>query len=95
MVDYAQLDESSIFSSGHKQTAATVKSAAWHAFASCEPLSKDRHVELRFSHWVHAPKAQTKKYDIDHVGYLDAITMRVSRDDEKQYAVVVDCTSRR
>ncbi|RQM12747.1 hypothetical protein DD237_007391 [Peronospora effusa] len=85
-VDYAQLGESSIFSRGQKQTAATIKPGAWHAFAWFNPLSKDRHVELRLSH-VDAPKAQTKKYDIDYVGYLDPITMWVSRDGEKKHAV--------
>ncbi|KAF1783297.1 Vacuolar protein sorting-associated protein 13, C-terminal [Phytophthora cactorum] len=56
-VDCAQLGESSIFSSGQKEMAATIKSA------------------------------QTKKYDIDYVGYLDPVTMWVSRDGEKQHPV--------
>ncbi|CAH0521643.1 unnamed protein product [Peronospora belbahrii] len=85
-IDYAQLGESSIFSSGQKQTAATIKPGAWHAFAWFNPLSKERHVELRLSH-MDALKAQTKKYDIDYVGYLDPITMWVSHDGEKQHAV--------
>ncbi|CAI5744769.1 unnamed protein product [Peronospora destructor] len=85
-VDYAQLGESSIFSREQKQMAATIKPGAWHAFAWFNPLSKDRHVELRLSH-VDVPKAQTKKYDIDYVGYLDPITMWISRDGEKQHAV--------
>jgi len=85
-VDCAQLGESSIFSKGQKEMAATIKSGAWHAFAWFNPLSKERHVELRLSH-VDAPKAQTKKYDIDYVGYLDPITMWVSRDGEKQRPV--------
>ncbi|KAL3665146.1 hypothetical protein V7S43_009776 [Phytophthora oleae] len=85
-VDCAQLGESSIFSGGQKEMAATIKSGAWHAFAWFNPLSKERHVELRLSH-VDAPKAQTKKYDIDYVGYLDPITMWVSRDGEKQRPV--------
>ncbi|KAL4145620.1 hypothetical protein PRNP1_013287 [Phytophthora ramorum] len=85
-VDCAQLGESSIFSAGQKEMAATVKPGAWHAFAWFNPLSKERHVELRLSH-LDAPKAQTKKYDIDYVGYLDPITMQISRDGEKQRAV--------
>ncbi|OWZ16400.1 hypothetical protein PHMEG_0009817 [Phytophthora megakarya] len=85
-VDCAQLGESSIFSSGQKEMGATIKPGAWHAFAWFNPLSKERHVELRLSH-VDAPKAQTKKYDIDYVGYLDPITMWVSRDGEKQRPV--------
>ncbi|ETO77436.1 hypothetical protein F442_07368 [Phytophthora nicotianae P10297] len=85
-VDCAQLGESSIFSSGQKAMAATIKSGAWHAFAWFNPLSKERQVELRLSH-LDAPKAQTKKYDIDYVGYLDPITMWVSRDGEKQHPV--------
>ncbi|KAI9991312.1 hypothetical protein PInf_018993 [Phytophthora infestans] len=47
---------------------------------------KERHVELRLSH-LDASKTQTKKYDIDYVGYLDPITMWVSRDGEKQHPV--------
>ncbi|KAE9095238.1 hypothetical protein PF010_g16783 [Phytophthora fragariae] len=85
-VDCAQLGESSIFSSGQKAMAATVKPGAWHAFAWFNPLSKERHIELRLSH-LDAPKTQTKKYDIDYVGYLDPITMWVSQDGEKQRAV--------
>ncbi|GMF46353.1 unnamed protein product [Phytophthora fragariaefolia] len=85
-VDCAQLGESSIFSSGQKAMAATIKPGAWSAFAWFNPLSKERHVELRLSH-LDAPKSQTKKYDIDYVGYLDPITMWVSRDGEKQRAV--------
>ncbi|EGZ06968.1 hypothetical protein PHYSODRAFT_341128 [Phytophthora sojae] len=81
-VDCAQLGESSIFSSGQKAMAVTIKSGAWHAFAWFNPLSKERHIELRLSH-LDAPKTQTKKYDIDYVGYLDPITMWVSRDGEK------------
>ncbi|KAL7998115.1 putative guanylate cyclase activating protein [Plasmopara halstedii] len=85
-VDCAQLGESSIFSGGHKEVAATIKPGAWHAFAWFNPLSKERHVELRLSH-VDSPKTQTKKYDIDYVGYLDSITMWVSRDGEKKHPV--------
>lgn len=85
-VDCAQLGESSIFGGGHKKVAATVKSGAWHAFAWFNPLSKERHLELRLSH-VDAPKTQTKKYDIDFVGYLDPITMWVSSDGEKQHPI--------
>ncbi|RLN93901.1 hypothetical protein BBJ28_00014099 [Nothophytophthora sp. Chile5] len=85
-VDCAQLGESSIFSKGQKEMSASVKPGAWHAFAWFNPLSKDRNIELRVSH-MDAPKAQTKKYDIDYVGYLEPITMWVSRDGEKQRAV--------
>ncbi|RMX68197.1 hypothetical protein KXD40_008314 [Peronospora effusa] len=71
-VDYAQLGEPSIFSREQKQNGCNHKPGAWHAFAGFNPLSKDRRVKLRLSH-KDAPKAQTKKYDIDCVGYLDPI----------------------
>ncbi|KAI9909632.1 hypothetical protein PsorP6_014607 [Peronosclerospora sorghi] len=85
-IDCAQLGESSIFSSRQKEMSATIKSGAWHAFAWFNPLSKERHVELRLSH-PDILKTQTKKYDIDHVGYLDPITVWVSPDGGKQRAV--------
>ncbi|KAG7384122.1 hypothetical protein PHYBOEH_009644 [Phytophthora boehmeriae] len=85
-VDCAQLGESSIFSRGQKEMATTVKPGAWHAFAWFNPLSKERNIELRLSH-LDAAKVQTKTYDIDYVGYLDPITMYVSRDGEKQRPV--------
>ncbi|KAG2512394.1 hypothetical protein BBO99_00008364 [Phytophthora kernoviae] len=85
-VDCAQLGESSIFSRGQKEMAATVKPGAWHAFAWFNPLSKERNIELRLSH-QDASKVQTKTYDIDYVGYMDPITMWVSRDGEKQRPV--------
>ena len=85
-VTYAQLGKSSIFKSGQKEAAATVVSGAWHAFAWFNPLSEERHIELRLSH-QDAPKAQKKNYDIDYVGHLDPITMWVSKDGEKQHAV--------
>uniref|UniRef100_M4B803 Uncharacterized protein n=2 Tax=Hyaloperonospora arabidopsidis (strain Emoy2) TaxID=559515 RepID=M4B803_HYAAE len=87
-VTCAQLGESSIFKSGQKEAAATIVPGAWHAFAWFNPLSKERHVELCLSH-LDAPKAQKKKYDIDYVGHLDPITMRVSQDGEKAHAVVL------
>jgi hypothetical protein len=93
-IDCAQLGESSLFKGAEKEINITIKPGEWHSFAWYNPLSKDRNIEIKVSH-RDAPKAKTKNYDIDYVGYQDPISIEIAPDgekssDKKQFEIVVE-----